>query len=806
MTIPTSTLMEFVSVGNSQNDPDGSGGYGSVSYDYDISKYETTYGQYLEFLNAVAQSADPYELFNPGMEDDLLLNGINRTEEADGSYSYSIATSTGLPDTQNTEGSLYKPVNYVNYLDAIRFANWMHNNKGTGSTETGAYLITTAALVGASRWDNIITYKATGNLSIFVGDQAQSSGLTGSGFDTRSTILSVTKKDGFTYFTVQNSQSNGIATGSGTVTVIPATHEIGAKYWIPTEDEWYKAAYFKPTSNTSTTGVYYDWATQSDDTPGNSLINNTPTNPLAVNLANTRTDTGFTKSSGALLFLQTPDPLDGPNMLTPVGTFSRSASYYGTFDQDGNVTEWNESIYDPTAAFGDYNGSINGTRSKRGASFYNNGPGSSHRDDGLMPNDAGYGAGFRLARNLNPPSNSTLSSDHDHSAHDHSEETTISASSSDHDHNAHDYGEETTSSTSSSMEASDSCEFDAGQTYSGMLQARNELWPTVSTAYGTIQLTLNKTRTEAIYLLSIIGLDFGKWFDGTPRTTDPGDDVAGMHFHYSPFYTVGDAAIGLINPNQDNDLKISYDQDKTLWTLTGKWTASDPSIVSLANSLQYIDKGWLYTNIHTERVALGEIRAQFEKDTVLASSHSDCCLDGASHGVDCGEIVDANEIYQSSSQSQGNGTDFMIDLSSVSSISTTVQTSRSASYNTDLFFYRVADAQGSVIDAVTGTWIRPGESGYKDAVEANKVSNITLSRQDNQSASESFTLQSDGFMLGLVATVANTGNTFYSFTAANADGYNHFKYLSANKVGFEDVFGGGDRDHNDLIIDLSFAA
>jgi formylglycine-generating enzyme required for sulfatase activity len=403
--------MEFVSVGNSQNDPDGSGGYGSVSYDYDISKYETTYGQYLEFLNAVAQSADPYELFNPGMEDDLLLNGINRTEEADGSYSYSIATSTGLPDTQNTEGSLYKPVNYVNYLDAIRFANWMHNNKGTGSTETGAYLITTAALVGASRWDNIITYKATGNLSIFVGDQAQSSGLTGSGFDTRSTILSVTKKDGFTYFTVQNSQSNGIATGSGTVTVIPATHEIGAKYWIPTEDEWYKAAYFKPTSNTSTTGVYYDWATQSDDTPGNSLINNTPTNPLAVNLANTRTDTGFTKSSGALLFLQTPDPLDGPNMLTPVGTFSRSASYYGTFDQDGNVTEWNESIYDPTAAFGDYNGSINGTRSKRGASFYNNGPGSSHRDDGLMPNDAGYGAGFRLARNLNPPSNSTLSSD-----------------------------------------------------------------------------------------------------------------------------------------------------------------------------------------------------------------------------------------------------------------------------------------------------------------------------------------------------------------------------------------------------------
>ena len=348
-----------------------------------------------------------------------------------------------------------------------------------------------------------------------------------------------------------------------------------------------------------------------------------------------------------------------------------------------------------------------------------------------------------------------------------------------------------------------------------MLPNQDELWPTVSTAYGTIQLTLNKARTEAIYLLNIIGgidgLDFGKWYDGSPRTSDSGDDVAGMHFHYSPFYTVGDASIGLINPNQDNDLKISYDEDKELWTLTGKWTDSDPSIESLADSLDYIYDGYLYTNIHTERVALGEIRAQFE-NTGYTTSNATLSGSTHSHGETCSvadsccEHVDPNEILQSSSQFQGNGPDFMIDLSSVSVISTTVQASRSAGYNTNAFFYRIVDAQGSVVDALTGTWIKPGETGYAAAVEASKISNITLSRQDNVSASESFTLQSDGFMLGLVATVANTGNTFYSFTAANADGYNHFKYLSANKVGFEDVFGGGDRDHNDLIIDLSFAA
>jgi hypothetical protein len=79
--MPT-TAIEFVPIGNlgNSNDAADSNGlaFGSVNYHYNISKYETTYGQYVEFLNAVAKS-DPNGLFNPGMQDDKLLNGINRT-------------------------------------------------------------------------------------------------------------------------------------------------------------------------------------------------------------------------------------------------------------------------------------------------------------------------------------------------------------------------------------------------------------------------------------------------------------------------------------------------------------------------------------------------------------------------------------------------------------------------------------------------------------------------------------------------------------------------------------------------------
>ena len=96
--MPT-TAMQFVEVGNlgNANDTADSNGlsFGKVDYYYNISKYETTYGQYVEFLNAVAKS-DPHGLFNPGMQDDKLLNGITRTG-SDGNYSYTVAPSSGSP-------------------------------------------------------------------------------------------------------------------------------------------------------------------------------------------------------------------------------------------------------------------------------------------------------------------------------------------------------------------------------------------------------------------------------------------------------------------------------------------------------------------------------------------------------------------------------------------------------------------------------------------------------------------------------------------------------------------------------------
>jgi formylglycine-generating enzyme required for sulfatase activity len=95
----------------------------------------------------------------------------------------------------------------------------------------------------------------------------------------------------------------------------------GATWVIPTEDEWYKAAYHK---NDGATRHYWDYPTSSDNTPSDDLVE--PTDP--GNNATMSNGIGYTTG--------------GPYYRTEVGAHENSESPYGTFDQGGNVWEWNE--------------------------------------------------------------------------------------------------------------------------------------------------------------------------------------------------------------------------------------------------------------------------------------------------------------------------------------------------------------------------------------------------------------------------------------------------------------------------------
>ena len=51
-----------------------------------------------------------------------------------------------------------------------------------------------------------------------------------------------------------------------------------------------------------------------------------------------------------------------------------------------------------------------------------------------------------------------------------------------------------------------------------------------------------------------------------------------------------------------------------------------------------------------------------------------------------------------------------------------------------------------------------------------------------------------------------TGNTWFAFEEANWDGFAHFKLLSPNKFGLEDLAYGGDQDFNDHILHFEATA
>lgn len=183
--------------------------------------------------------------YNPAMATDLAIAGIARSGNS-GSYTYSVINPSGsIVAGASSPGS--RPIAYIDWFDAARFANWMHNGQANGDTETGAY-----TLRGAK---NGATVRANRN----------------------------------------------------------------ARFSIPTQNEWYKAAYYSPLLNNGK-GGYYVFPSQSDATPGSSP-NNVVGNRTQSNQAN------YYNGTFSVTQQQLVAPQGNQNYLTDVGAFVNSSSY-----------------------------------------------------------------------------------------------------------------------------------------------------------------------------------------------------------------------------------------------------------------------------------------------------------------------------------------------------------------------------------------------------------------------------------------------------------------------------------------------
>jgi formylglycine-generating enzyme required for sulfatase activity len=181
------------------------------------------------------------------------------------------------------------------------------------------------------------------------------------------------------------------------------TRNAGAHWFLPSDHEWYKAAYHHPFAQGGDGDDYWEYPTRSNQIP----FSAPPPGTAAPQTSNTTNyfyndlgPIGYNDGyavTGSHVF----DPMQ--NYLTDVGAYSEANSYYGTFDQAGSQYEWNERPYA---------GGVN--RELRGGSwaatgFFDPQFLAAPSANGLNPATGSFsGVGFRLATIVPEPSGATL--------------------------------------------------------------------------------------------------------------------------------------------------------------------------------------------------------------------------------------------------------------------------------------------------------------------------------------------------------------------------------------------------------------
>lgn len=153
----------------------------------------------------------------------------------------------------------------------------------------------------------------------------------------------------------------------------------------------------------------------------------------------------------------------------------------------------------------------------------------------------------------------------------------------------------------------------------------------------------------------------------------------------------------------------------------------------------------------------------------------------------------------------------LIDLQGISdAVIANFVTNSEAAFDNTIGFYTIDDITGRIGD------LRPEDIGYSQAALQRSVFDMkrdeNLSKQLNGSALLAPFIIADSSLEQFLNQNPNNNQSsanqlaYFAFSEANPDKVDHIRLLGDNKFGFEDIYGGGDRDYNDIVLQVNFTS
>ncbi|MHC5848603.1 FG-GAP-like repeat-containing protein [Nostoc sp.] len=274
-----------------------------------------------------------------------------------------------------------------------------------------------------------------------------------------------------------------------------------------------------------------------------------------------------------------------------------------------------------------------------------------------------------------------------------------------------------------------------------------------------------------------------------------------------------------IAPGAEGYTRVALERSKVIFSSIAKLPKGFKH-ADLKNILEFESgtklRFYLVSNSTTQAVLSG--KTSFS--SVLFSSPTNSNTDEEGFSLNFQNLVvniqATNEEVSLGTGLQGKSQGELIDLRSVTqSVKAEFAVNREASYNNFIGFYQVADENGGIDTNSDGIAdILVGQAGYAEAAVRGRVAGIDLMVKNQGTAKYTGSFGPNSLFAPFIIVDGkpdaildsnNNKKVYFSFLGANSDKVDHIRLLGNNTFGFEDLPNGGDKDYNDVIVQVNLS-